>query len=182
MTLSMNSAWPGHPQDVTTAPKFHPPGLEPMRTRPGLGLTLWDLEWPAILSSIRRGRGGHHLRDSLDLPAFSLHTPSHPCTSTLAALGSLRVGALCVRSPTAFSCTTLVQFESLPRGCPGVNKAANPLLPLRPSMSTCHAGFMQICGGSTSLSPQQSKIRVTSIPMKIFLQLLPGHRLSMAQI
>ena len=42
MTLSMNSAWPGHPQDVTTAPKFHPPGLKLMRTRPGLGLTLWD--------------------------------------------------------------------------------------------------------------------------------------------
>ena len=36
------------------------------------------------------------------------------------------MGALCVRSPTALSCTTLVQFVSLPRGCLDVNKAASP--------------------------------------------------------
>lgn len=49
----MNSAQPGCPQDVIPH-KLHPLGLEPMRTRPGLGRTIPSkggaLECPTILS------------------------------------------------------------------------------------------------------------------------------------
>ena len=85
MTLSTNSAWPGHPQDVTTAPKFHPPGLELMRTRPGLGLTLWD---PGVAGhpefSPKRPRGAPFqglLRSACIFPAHPL-PPLHKHTGS----------------------------------------------------------------------------------------------------
>lgn len=160
--------------------KFHPLSLEPMRTRPGLGLTLWDsgvASYPELNPKRPRGAPSQGLLRSA---CISLHTPSHPCTSTLAALGSLRVGALCVRSPTALSCTTLIQFVSLPRGCPDVNKTVYP----EALVSKCHAGFMQTWGRSASLSSQKLRqcLESPAFPVKMFLQLLPGHCPSVAQM
>ena len=95
--LSMNSAWPGHPQDVTSTPSSTPWAWS--QWEQGLA---WDwlcgtLEWPAILSSIRRGQGGHHLRHSLDLPALPCTPP--PTRSRAWGLQLSFLGLLPVRRP-----------------------------------------------------------------------------------
>ena len=178
--LSMNSAWPGHPQDVTSTPSSTPWAWS--QWEQGLA---WDwlcgtLEWPAILSLIRRGQGGQHLRDSLDVPAFPCTPPPTPAQAHWQLWSPSGWGLYVWGHPQhspALPWSNLCLYQ-------GAALMSTRLLPQRPSMSKCHAEFMQTWGRSASLSPQKLRQRLEPpvSPVKMFLQLLPGHRLSVAQM